>query len=354
MARHTGSAGSGRHGESAPFSGRTPESIPYRRPPAAVDEGGDPLAPGPVGPPESPGPSAGPRTGAVPGRRRSTPIVVLVLAVLLVVAVAAVVVRWERSRSGAPILAGPAESPPPWPGTGSPGSSRASSPGTGSPGSSRPPPTGNGPSRSPRPPAPAPAPAPRRTASPSDLPVSSLHLTADAKSVTIRTADLGSFLMRVIRVDGGTARASTPDNGKNITVSVEPKGRRINAVEIAVDRSVRWNVDYDGVTDRTVIDMAGGPVGRIQLPGSSEASLNLPAPDGVTDVRISGSTGRCTVRTPRRVAARLTVTDAGRVSVDGQVRTAGRGRTVLVDGGNAPRRIDFRAGDVGTLTWDRS
>jgi hypothetical protein len=333
--------GPGPDGSPVPFEGRTRASIPYRRPAAAPSDteawsGSDRRAAGPVPrPPFAPGPD-GPGPDGPGERRRWRRLLILAVSVLLIVA-AAVALRWGRPRSGETIPAVPTRPAIPLPVPGSPAIS-----GTPGPAASR----RGAPASSGR--------SSRRSVPPAARPVSTLHVTADASSVTIRTTDLGSFLMRVLRVDGGTARAGASDHGRDISVTVVPDGARAAAVEIAVDRSVRWNVETDGGTDRTVLDLAAGPVGRVELRGSPDATLRLPAPDGVTDVRISGATARCTVRTPRTVPARVTLSGAGRLTVDGRTRTAGRGETVLVGEGGARNRIDFEASDVGALRWERS
>ncbi len=334
-----------------PFSTGDRAAIPYRRPPATGETGRPPDGPpghrivGRAGPPRPPA------RPAAAGRSHTRTVTLVALAVLTAAAAGTVVATGAGRESSAPSptgLASPAGVPPPAASPSPPPSPSATRPPIASP--TRAPATS--PTRRSAPPPAGRTPRPR---APRQLAVS-LRIRGDADSLRLRAADLGPTLLRVVRVDDGTARARRADDGRSATLDLVPDRGSVDEVEVLLDSSVRWSLRTDGDVDETDIDMSAGEVSRIDLRGGPRVRLRLPGPVGTTSVRISGDVARCEVRTPRSVPARIGLRRAaGRVVVDGRAQDAGRdGATLSVGTPGGRDGIDFRADEAASLTWNRS
>ncbi|GAA2555764.1 hypothetical protein GCM10010435_27960 [Winogradskya consettensis] len=146
--------------------------------------------------------------------------------------------------------------------------------------------------------------------------VAGFDLVDGARSVTLRTADLGDGLYRV----------STPVGQAAVPLSEERDGRvqvrmagDAEAVDITLSSRVRWDLRVGGGADSSVIDLSGGRVGGVDLSGgATRISLVLPPPDGTLNVRMSGGVSLLDVRTAADVPVRVRVgRGAGQVVLDG-------------------------------------
>jgi len=92
-----------------------------------------------------------------------------------------------------------------------------------------------------------------------------------------------------------------------------------STVDIAVASGVAWTLRLDGGTRRTAIDLTGGRVTAIDLSGgASLIEVDLPAPDALVPVRMTGGVDQFHVRRPAAVSVRAQLgSGAGQVTIDG-------------------------------------
>lgn len=328
-----------------PFGSRSPAAIPYRRPPAtgAADQppsAGTADQPPPAGtaeaaPPASAGTATPPDRAMHAARSSVRPMVLLALLLTVVTAGGSVIVA--RSGEVRHSSAGAWRPPPP-----------------------AAPPSKSPPRSGPRQPAPptarskTPPPSGRSSSPPVAGPAVTLRVRGDARALRVRATNLGSLLVRVVRLDHGRARARLIDE-RTADLQLRPEHGSAPTVEVLVDASVRWSVRTEGRIGRTDIDLSRASAGRIDLSGGATVRLALPEPVGATAVHLDGPVRRCEVRTPAGVPARIAVRRANRIVADGRTRDGGRGpRTVSIGRADGSRIIDFRADAIESLSWTRS
>ncbi|WP_433304416.1 hypothetical protein ACQP2F_14950 [Actinoplanes sp. CA-030573] len=323
-----------------PFGSRSPAAIPYRRPPATGAAGPAPVGATGTAPADPVRTATPPDRAGHAARPAARPVLMLALLLTVVTAGGSVILvrsgevrHWSAgaSRPSPPAAspAGPANRPPPRSGTRQPSSPPAR--------------------RTAAPPPPA-----RSSAPPAAGSAVTLRVRGNARVLRVRATNLGSLLVRVVRLDHGRARARLVD-GRTADLQLSPERGSAPTVEVLVDASVRWSVRTEGRIGETDIDVSRGAVGRIDVRGGPTVRLALPEPVGVIAVRIDGAVRRCEVRTPADAPARISVRRGNRVVVDGEAQDGGRGPRTLSFGATAASPIvDFRADAVVSLLWSRS
>lgn len=151
-----------------------------------------------------------------------------------------------------------------------------------------------------------------------------LDLVDGAKTVTLRTADLGDDLYR-ISTPVGAPRADERDGRVQVRLDGTP-----DAVDVALNTRVRWDLRVAGGAQLSTIDLTGGRVGGVELSGgASRINLTLPEPDGTLSVRMSGGVSLLDVRTAGSAPVRVRLgSGASQVVLDGRThRGVAAGRT---------------------------
>ncbi|AGL17961.1 hypothetical protein [Actinoplanes sp. N902-109] len=182
-----------------------------------------------------------------------------------------------------------------------------------------------------------------------DRTAAGFDLVDGARSVTVRTADLGDGLFRV-RTKAGKPQAELRGGQVRVRLSGNPE-----AVEVTLSSRVRWDLRVTGGADRSMIDLRQGRVAEVELAGgASQISLALPPPDGTLTVRMSGGASLLDVQTAAAVPVRVRVGHgAGRVVLDGQTHqsVAPGGTFAAPAWADASDRVDLDAvAGVATLT----
>ncbi|MEV8504046.1 hypothetical protein AB0368_04330 [Actinoplanes sp. NPDC051475] len=151
-----------------------------------------------------------------------------------------------------------------------------------------------------------------------------LELVDGAKTVTLRTADLGDDLYR-ISTPAGAPRADERDGKVRVRLDGTPE-----AVDVALNTRVRWDLRVAGGAQLSTIDLTGARVGGVDLSGgASRINLTLPEPDGTLSVRMSGGVSLFDVRTAGSAPVRVRLgSGASQVVLDGRThRGVAAGRT---------------------------
>jgi hypothetical protein len=92
------------------------------------------------------------------------------------------------------------------------------------------------------------------------------------------------------------------------------------AVDIALNETVKWDLRVSGGTAQSSIDLSGARVGEVDLAGgASRINLTLPRPDGTLSVRMSGGVSLFDVRTAGGAPVRVRIGGgAGQVTLGGR------------------------------------
>ncbi|WP_199514758.1 hypothetical protein [Nucisporomicrobium flavum] len=142
-------------------------------------------------------------------------------------------------------------------------------------------------------------------------------LVDGARTITLRTADLGDSLYRVSTPAGSAVAPRAEERDGRIRLSLDGDA---DAVDVALSTRVRWDLRVAGGADSSTIDLSGGRVGGVDLSGgASRIMLTLPRPDGTLTVRMSGGVSLFDVRTAGAASVRVQVgRGAGSVMLGGR------------------------------------
>ncbi|WP_305783521.1 hypothetical protein [Symbioplanes lichenis] len=182
--------------------------------------------------------------------------------------------------------------------------------------------------------------------------VAGFDLLDGARTVSVRTADLGDGLYRVATPAGGPAVPRVAERDGRVQLRFDGPAE---AVQVMLSDRVRWDLRVAGGTDRGSIDLSAGRVAGVELSGgASRIDLVLPRPDGTLTVRMSGGVDLLDVRAAGAVPTRVTVArGAGQVVLDGETHSGvAAGRTFTSAAwADGPDRLEVdAAGGVNALT----
>lgn len=315
---------------------------------ADVAPGGPAAARHAVSPPAADPPAAGPPAAEQPppDRLRLTPGGVAALALLLVIGG---VLGMFVSQAGTGDRAAPVRPAPVRPAAPALPEVSAGSPvPTGPVPVATAPPTRSAPAL--RPAVPPAAPAPKLPAT------ATFEMAATARSVTVRTGDLGAGRYRVTLGAGAApVSAKVSDDGTNHRLTlVKEKETPAPPITITLNAGIRWNLELTAGNSETDVDLTGSKLASLELAGGARVfTLALPEVTGTLPVRISHGMNQLTIDT-RGAAVRLSLrVGAGKVILDGRTRTGTEPGRVFTSAGRsgATGRIDIDSVEgVGTLT----
>jgi len=177
-----------------------------------------------------------------------------------------------------------------------------------------------------------------------------------ASRVEVRLADLPGLLYRISTpADSGLAPAVTGTPGR-VRLGLRPTGADgPDAVEILLNRAVRWDIRLPAGAGEQHLDLAAGRLSRLELgAGTGLVSLRLPAPRGTVPIIVAGGVGEVALATPPGTPLRLRLRGgAGLVAVPWTGRTRAPAGAVMSTTGwrDAPDRYTVNvAAEVGSVT----
>lgn len=185
------------------------------------------------------------------------------------------------------------------------------------------------------------------------------ELVSGATSVTVRGADLGDRLFRAETPAESRQAPTATVSGDRVQLHLrDVGGGGPSAVDVQLNRSVRWQVRFTAGATTSVVDLRDLSIAGVEfVSGMSSIELRLPKPSGTVAVRMSGGVGRFAIQAPAGVPVRVRAGGgAGQVTVDGVPRSGLSGGTVITPEGwdSAPARYDVdNSAGVATLTVDR-
>ncbi|GIG11671.1 hypothetical protein Cme02nite_00030 [Catellatospora methionotrophica] len=192
-----------------------------------------------------------------------------------------------------------------------------------------------------------------------DRDAASLTVVSGATTLAVRAADLGDDLYRISTPDNSGIAPDVVESGGRFQLHLRSTGDNgPAAVEILLDRRVRWDLRFSGGANETLVDLGGGRVAGLDFTaGSSRIETILPKPEGPVTVRMAGGASELLVRAPEGIPVRVTAGGgAANVTVDGNRRSGIAGGTVFAPPGwdSAADRYDVDAvAGVSTLTVTR-
>jgi hypothetical protein len=135
---------------------------------------------------------------------------------------------------------------------------------------------------------------------------------------------------------------SDPDGTGNGTL-VDLSAPNAPAVTVTLNAGVSWQIDLDGGSTRTDVDLRGGQLSGIAFnAGSSLVTLALPRPHGSVPVQMIGGASNFQLSLPSGVPARVTAGGgASEVTLEGQEHTGVEGGSVFTTTGWAPGVTGF-------------
>ena len=142
--------------------------------------------------------------------------------------------------------------------------------------------------------------------------VAGFDLVDGAAAISFRSADLGGDLYRI--TTPSVAPRVTEENGRIRLFLGEG-----DAVQVALNARVRWNLRVGGGADLSTIDLSQARLVAVDLAGgANRINLTLPRPDGTLTVRMSGGVSQFDVHTADGVPVRVRLgSGAGQVVLDG-------------------------------------
>jgi hypothetical protein len=169
-----------------------------------------------------------------------------------------------------------------------------------------------------------------------------LDVLSGTTVLTIGTAGFrpGGPLLKVVTPADAPGPQLTPSNpdgtgGAELVDLVAPNAP---AVTVTLNAAVSWQLDLDGGTTRTDLDLRGGQVSGIAFnAGSSLISVALPRPHGSVPVQMAGGATGFQLSLPAGIPARVTAGGgASEVSLEGQQHTGVAGGSVFTTPGWTP------------------
>jgi hypothetical protein len=183
-----------------------------------------------------------------------------------------------------------------------------------------------------------------------------LVVVAAAARVNLRVTDLPGLLYRVsTAADSGVAPSVTAAGG-TVTVGLRPAGGDgTDAVDIQLNRAVRWHIRLAAGAGEQRLHLTGGRIGMVEAgAGAGLVRMWLPRPTGTVPITLTGSVGRAEFTVPRGVPVRVRAGGTlAAVSVRGAERHGVPAGTVLTPRRWAAARHRYRldaAMYVGALT----
>ncbi|MEV4703051.1 hypothetical protein [Actinoplanes sp. NPDC049316] len=149
----------------------------------------------------------------------------------------------------------------------------------------------------------------------------SFHLTGDAATVVVRTADLDDTLYRISAAADSAVLPSATLGAGTVRATLRDSGRRGEAtVTVTLAEGVRWFLDIGSDLRLGDIDVSGGEVTRVLLAGdAADMQLVLPQPAGTLPVRVSGGINRLRITVPGEAPVRIRARrGAGKATLDGR------------------------------------
>ncbi|GHJ48126.1 hypothetical protein Cs7R123_54680 [Catellatospora sp. TT07R-123] len=147
-----------------------------------------------------------------------------------------------------------------------------------------------------------------------------LTVVSGATTVTVRAADLGDDLYRVSTPSDSALSPEVVESGGRHQLHLASTGEHgAAAVEVLLNREVRWDLRFSGGAAETVVDMGAGRLGTVDFAaGSTRIETVLPRPQGTLTVRMAGGASDFLVRLPDGVPVRVSAGGgAADVTVDG-------------------------------------
>lgn len=188
-----------------------------------------------------------------------------------------------------------------------------------------------------------------------------LTVASGADTITVRAADVGGDLAVVTTPRESRISPVADLDGDDLVVRTTdlPGGEGGPAdVVVQLSRDVRWDVVVAGGSQRLTLDLAGAPVGRVDVrSGQGSIDATLPQPAGLLAMAVAGGAGSVAVHVPDGVPVRLGLAaGAGSAALDDDRRSGlGAGTSMTTPGwtGSGDRvEVDATSG-VGTATVDR-
>lgn len=147
------------------------------------------------------------------------------------------------------------------------------------------------------------------------------ELRSSLATVTVRSGEVGSELIRVDAPDGVEPRITR--TGGSVRLTLTRAGAPVAApAEVTLDDDVRWSVRLSGGASRGVLDLTGSAPVRLDLAGGGASiDVRLPATRAVLPVRIADGINQLRLRTPAEVPVRVRAREgAGQVTLYGDRR----------------------------------
>ncbi|UQU61742.1 cell wall-active antibiotics response protein [Couchioplanes caeruleus] len=149
----------------------------------------------------------------------------------------------------------------------------------------------------------------------------SFHLSGDAATVIVRTADLDDTLYRISAASDSAVVPSATFGAGTVRATLRDSGRRGTAtVTVTLAVGVRWFLDISSDLRLGDIDVSGGELTRVLLAGdAADIHLTLPQPAGTLPVRVSGGINRLRITVPGAAPVRIRARrGAGQATLDGR------------------------------------
>jgi hypothetical protein len=206
-----------------------------------------------------------------------------------------------------------------------------------------------------------PAPTDRvATAALGDRREAAFDLVTGTTSVTVRSADLGADLYRIVTPRGSDILPRPILKGGEVDLHLVPSGEEgPGAVDVLLTSRVSWQLRLTGGAVNHVVDMRAGKLTGLELVGgATRAELTLPRPTGTVPIRMTGGVNQFLIHAPAGVLTRVRVgSGANSVNLDRLTETQIAPGTVFTPDGWARGRtrydIDAAAG-VATIRLDRT
>jgi hypothetical protein len=184
------------------------------------------------------------------------------------------------------------------------------------------------------------------------------EVAASAKSVTVRSQDLGTELYRVTLAKGdGPVTAKIGDTGGNHRLTlVKDSKTAAPPITITLNAGVRWRLTLTAGNTETTVNLTQSRLASLELAGGAHVfDLALPRASGTLPVRVTHGMNQLKIKT-NGVPVRVTVRDgAGKVILDGDTHNGIKpGQAFTTNGwSGATDRVDVDAVEgIGTLTAD--
>ncbi|MGA5298435.1 hypothetical protein ACPCHT_00825 [Nucisporomicrobium flavum] len=149
----------------------------------------------------------------------------------------------------------------------------------------------------------------------------SFHLSGDAATVIVRTADLDDTLYRISAAPDSAVLPSATFGAGTVRATLRDSGRRgESTVTVTLAVGVRWFLDISSDLRLGDIDVSGGELTRVVLAGdAADIRLALPQPAGTLPVRVSGGINRLKITVPGAAPVRIRARrGAGQATLDGR------------------------------------